>query len=84
MKMDNILMVNSKLHQPDVHPNQFTKKKSFSWFEELINAGILAGITFISSITVSGDVVIGIKIGLVSSALTFLTRLAFKRGLIPK
>jgi hypothetical protein len=51
------------------------------WIEEILNAGVLAGITFFTTISVTQDIYLGLKIGLIQAGITFFTRLAFIRGL---
>lgn len=78
MQLDRILAVTGKAY----HSN--SSNKNFDWLDELINAGILAGITFFSTVTVTDNLFIGVKIALVSSALTFLTRLAITRKILKR
>lgn len=84
--LNGLFAIHPKILNQAERPSVFNKNKppvnNFNWFDELINAGILAGLTFVSSISVtSGNVIIGIKVGIVTSALTFLTRLALKRNI---
>jgi len=49
--------------------------------DEILNALILSGVAFFSSLYVSNDSLISLKIALIQAGLAFFTRLASSRGL---
>ena len=49
--------------------------------KEMINSFILAGLAFFSTITVTGDLELSLKISGINAGVAFFTRLATARGL---